>query len=192
MSTAQITRLTAEEYLERERNAETKSEYYRGEMFAMAGASRRHMLLITNLVRELSERLRQRPCEVYAADLRLAVNPAGLYTYPDVMVVCGAPVFIDNRQDTIINPVLIIEVLSDSTKNYDRGQKFQSYRSLSSLREYLTIAQDEIHVEQHVRQPDDKWILSETDAHDATIALQSVGVELRVSDVYEKTDLRPT
>src|SRR5436190_1462002 len=110
--------LSPEEYLEIERNAERKSEYYRGEMFALAGASPRHAWIITNLVRELSQQLRTKPCRVSANDLRLRVLPTGLYTYPDVMVVCGEPQFADYRKDTLLNPIVIIEVLSDSTRDY--------------------------------------------------------------------------
>ena len=150
MATIAAPYITPEEYLERERQAETKSEYLRGEVFAMAGGSpiRARANRSTSLVRRLGDKLSQRPCDVYATDVRLAISQAGLYTYPDVMVICGEPVAVDDRQDTVTNPVLIVEVLSDSTKNYDRGQKFQHYRSLPSLMEYLTVAQDEAHVEQ--------------------------------------------
>ena len=139
MATIAAPYITPEEYLERERQAETKSEYLRGEVFAMAGGTLRHARIVTSLVRRLGDKLSQRPCDVYSTDVRLAISQAGLYTYPDVMVICGEAVAIDDRQDTITNPVLIVEVLSDSTKNYDRGQKFQYYRSLPSLMEYLTV-----------------------------------------------------
>lgn len=188
MSTLANTYISPEEYLERERKAEIKSEYLRGEIFAMAGASRRHGRIVTNLVRELSERTRQRACTVYSGDLRVLVHAAGLYTYPDVIVVCGEERYADEQFDTLLNPTLIIEVLSDSTKDYDRGEKFESYRSLPSLKEYLTVAQDKLHVEQHTRQPDQRWILTEHRDPAAHIKLESIDIELQLADVYEKVE----
>ena len=188
MSSVPTTYLTPEEYLEQERKAETRSEYFQGEVFAMAGASRRHGLIVTNLIRDLSEKLRKRDCNVYSTDLRLAVNPAGLYTYPDVLVVCGGEEVLDQHDDTLLNPTLLIEVLSESTKDYDRGQKFESYRKLSSLREYLTVAQDKIHIEQWTRQPDNGWILREYSDAAEIIELPSIDVDLQLADIYEKID----
>jgi Uma2 family endonuclease len=185
MSTVANTFLTPQQYLERERAAEYKSEYYTGEMFAMAGASFAHVTIVKNLVIELGSRLRQKPCDVYPTDLRLATSPSGLYTYPDVMVICGEPVFIDSYVDTVTNPILIVEVLSESTKNYDRGQKFESYRTIPSLMEYVTVSQDKMHVEIHTRQPDDTWLLR--DVRDSgPVKLQSIGLELQLSGIYEK------
>ncbi len=188
MATIAAPYITPEEYLERERHAETKSEYLRGEVFAMAGGSSNHALLTVNLASELRQQLRKRPCRVFSSDLRLCVNESGLYTYPDVMVICGDLAFPDNRQDTVTNPLLIVEVLSDSTKNYDRGQKFQYYRSLPSLMEYLTVAQDEVHVEQYARQTSGQWLLTEYSDPGATVNLPSLQIELRTSDIYEKID----
>jgi len=182
--------ITPEEYLERERQAETKSEYLRGEVFAMAGGTLRHARIVTSLVRRLGDKLSRRPCDVYSTDVRLAISQASLYTYPDVMVICGESVAIDDRQDTVTNPLLIVEVLSDSTKNYDRGQKFQYYRSLPSLMEYLTVAQDEVHVEQHARQTSGQWLLTEYSDIGATVSLPSLQIELRIADIYEKVDFQ--
>ncbi len=126
-------RLTPEEYLAIERKATYKSEYVNGEMFAMSGASPHHVLIVTNVVAELRQQLKQRPCTVYSTDLRVKVRPTGLYTYPDVIVVCGQPQFDDEQQDTLLNPTVIVEVLSESTKDYDRGGKFEHYRGLMSL-----------------------------------------------------------
>src|SRR6185436_11448086 len=120
MSSQPTTLLSPEEYLEIERKAERKSEYYQGEMFAMAGASPRHAWIVSNLIIELGRQLKTKPCRVSASDLRLRVSPTGLYTYPDVIVVCGEPQFADNQNDTLLNPTLIVEVLSDSTRDYDR------------------------------------------------------------------------
>jgi len=182
--------ITPEEYLERERKAETKSEYLRGEVFAMAGGSLNRAVIIGNVSGELRQKLKQHPCRTVSSEARLAVATAGLYTYPDVMVICGDPVFVDNRQDTIANPLLLVEVLSDSTKNYDRGQKFQYYRSLSSLMEYLTVAQDEMHIEQYARQASGQWLLTEYSDAVAIVNLPSLQIELRISDIYEKVDFQ--
>lgn len=148
--------LTPEEYLVIERKAEYKSEYFNGEMFAMSGVSPSHVLIVSNIVAELRGQLKQKPCNVYSSDLRVRVSPTGLYTYPDVVVVCGQPQLADEQKDTLLNPTLIVEVLSDSTQDYDRGRKFEHYRSLSSFTEYLLIAQDRCHVEHFVRQADNR------------------------------------
>lgn len=188
MATVPANYISPEEYLERERKAETRSEYIRGEIFAMAGASIRHGRIISNLTRELGNRLIHSPCEVFSTDLRLAVDPAGMYTYPDVMVICGEPVTIDKHHDTIVNPVVIVEVLSDSTKNYDRGQKFQYYRTLSSLKEYVTVAQDEIHVEHHIRGNAREWILTEFEKLEDVVEFESIDVSLALSEIYRRID----
>lgn len=181
--------LTAEEYLALERQAEFKSEYVNGEMFAMAGTRENHALLVTNLVRELSQALRRGPCRVYSSDMRVCVSPTGRYTYPDVVVACEKPRFLDNTQDTLLNPTLLIEVLSPSTADYDRGGKFQSYRTLTSLEEYLTVAQDQIYIEQWHKQPDGRWILTEYTKASKSIRLESLSVELSIADIYEKVTL---
>jgi Uma2 family endonuclease len=145
--------VSPEEYLEQERLADRKSEYFQGEVFAMAGASPRHVSIVTNAVIELGQQLKRKPCRVYPADLRLRVTSVGLYTYHDVMVICGEAQFADDQEDTELNPVLIVEVLSESTRDYDRGRKFQHYRKLPSLAGYLMIEQDEPHIEHWTRQP---------------------------------------
>lgn len=189
MSLQPKTHLTPEEYLAIERKAEYKSEYFNGEMFAMAGASERHALIVTNVVAELRGQLRHRPCTVYSTDLRVRVSPTGLYTYPDVIVVCGQAQFADDQKDTLLNPTLIVEVLSESTKDYDRGGKFEHYRSLASLSEYVLIAQDKYHVEHFVRQPDNRWLLSETNRLEDTIHLPSIDCALALIEVYDKVEM---
>jgi Uma2 family endonuclease len=181
-----ITVVSPAEYLELERKAERKSEYLNGEMFLMAGASPRHGVIVTNLVAELRQQLKARPCIVYSSDVRLRVSPSGLYTYPDVMVVCGEPQFAGDQKDTVLNPNLIVEVLSDSTRDYDRGEKFQHYRTLSSLREYLTIAQDAPHIERWTRQPEDHWLLTEFSDLSQSVQLTSVDCDLSLTEVYDK------
>ncbi len=188
MAAHSTTFLTPAEYLEQERRAERKSEYLRGEVFAMAGASRRHGLIVTNLVAEMRQQLKGKPCEVYSNDLRLRVTTAGLYTYPDVMVACGEIQFADDQKDTLLNPVLLIEVLSESTRDYDRGRKFQYYRTLPSLVEYLTVAQDEPHVEHYTRQQQDRWLLAEFSSPNQTIPLASIPCVLPVAEIYDKID----
>jgi Uma2 family endonuclease len=181
-------RLTAAEYLEIERAAEFKSEFYAGEMFAMAGASPPHVLITSNVTAELNAQLKGRPCRVYSSDLRVRVSETGLYTYPDVVVVCGEQQFDDEKRDTLLNPTLIVEVLSPATEAYDRGDKFAHYQRLPSLRGYVLIAQDRQRIERYVKQgegPD--WLL--TAVSQGAVSLPSIGCELRLADVYDKLDL---
>jgi Uma2 family endonuclease len=181
-------RLTAQEYLERERAAEHRSEYWAGEMFAMAGASEAHNLIVTNVSGELRAQLKSRPCKTYSSDMRVKVEATGLYTYPDVVVVCGVARFEDDHRDTLLNPTVIVEVLSPSTEAYDRGEKFAHYRRIASLTDYLLAAQDKVRVEHFVRQPDDQWLLSEVSDLHASLAIVSIGCMLQLAEVYEKVD----
>ena len=142
MSTQPKSFLTPEQYLEIERQAASKSEYWQGEMFAMAGASREHNLLAGNLYVSLHQQLRRRPCEVYQSDMRVWIPATGLYTYPDVVAVCGEPRFTDDHVDTLVNPTFVAEILSPTTEAYDRGRKFEHYRKVESLQEYLLVAQE--------------------------------------------------
>lgn len=187
------TRITAEEYLTLERAApdHPKHEFLNGEMPTMPGASPRHVLVTTNVVGELGAALKDRPCLVFSADLRLRVSPTGLYTYPDVMVICGPLETTDDRKDTVTNPVLIVEVLSPSTEDWDRGGKFAHYRTLPSLRDYLLVAQNPTHVELFSRPADGRWILWESDDPAAEIALDSLGLKLPVASLYAKVELLP-
>ncbi len=189
MSTLQKTFLTSEQYLEIERKAEFKSEYYQGEMFAMAGAKEGHNLVVANLISELHQQLRPRPCRVYPSDMRVRISPSGLYTYPDVTVVCGEPQFVDQERDTLLNPNLIVEVLSPSTEAYDRGRKFKHYRSIESVSEYLLVASEQITAELFTRQPDGSWLLVEVSRLEDSLHLQSVGCRLTLADIYQKVEL---
>ena len=186
MSTKPDLRLTPEEYLRHERAAEWKSEYLDGEMFAMSGASARHVLIAANLVRELGNRLREEPCTVYGIDLRVATDRRRHYAYPDVVVVCDPPQFIDDQLDTLTNPKLIAEVLSESTEKYDRGEKFERYRGMPALSEYLLVAQDRVHLELYTRRPGGEWVLREWSDPAAEIELASLGCRMSVSEVYAK------
>ena len=189
MSTQPKTFLTPEQYLEIERAAEYKSDYCDGEMFAMAGAGEAHNVLVGNLVADLHQQLRSRPCRVYSNDMRVRVHATGLYTYPDVVVVCGERRFLDDRRDTLLNPSLLIEVLSPSTEAYDRGRKFEHYRSIESLGEYLLVASDRVHADLYTRQPDGRWLLTSADRLEDSLDLESVGCRLALADLYEKVDL---
>jgi len=186
MSVQEKMRLTPEEYLTRERAASYKSEYFAGEMFAMSGASRRHNLISLNIGSELRVQLRHRPCEVYTSDMRVKVSPTGLYTYPDVVVVCGEPAFEDTRGDTLLNPTVLVDVLSQSTEDYDRGRKLEHYRSLPSLQEYLLVSQERAHIVHYVRHSDVSWLLSDTSGLEASISLQAIGCEVALSEIYAK------
>jgi Uma2 family endonuclease len=186
MSTLSKPYLTPEQYLEIERKAEFKSEYYQGEMFAMSGARRAHNLITTNAVRELSQQLLGGPCEVYPGEMRVKVSSTGLYTYPDVVVVCGEPQFLDDTFDTLLNPRVLIEILSESTEAYDRDKKFELYRSLDSLAEYVMISSMRVRVERYTRQPDGTWNYSSKASLEDSIDLKSVGCHLRLADVYIK------
>jgi len=182
-------RYPPEEYLALERQAQCKSEYYAGEVFAMAGASRWHNLIVTNVLREISLQLKGRPCTTYPSDMRVKISPTGLYTYPDVTVVCGAAQFEDTQQDTLLNPTLIVEVLSESTEAYDRGGKFAHYRKLASLLEYVLIAQTKPHIEHYIRQPDNRWLLEEAESLHGTIHLPAIDCHLPLAEVYDKVDI---
>jgi Uma2 family endonuclease len=180
---------TPEEYLVLERQAQCKSEYNAGEIFAMAGASRWHNLIVANVIGELRSQLKGRPCTTYPSDMRVKVSPTGLYTYPDVTVVCGEAQFEDNQQDTLLNPTLIVEVLSESTEAYDRGGKFAHYRKLTPLMEYVLITQTKPHIEHYVRQPDNRWLLAEADSLHDTVHLASIDCQLALVEVYDKVDI---
>jgi Uma2 family endonuclease len=179
--------LSEQEYLAIERAAETKSEFFAGEMFAMAGASLAHNLIATNVTVELGIQLKQSPCRVVGSDMRVKVSETGLYTYPDVVVVCDEPQLEDQHLDTLLNPTLILEVLSPSTAAYDRGEKFKQFRRLESLQAYILIAQDRPHVERYVRQPgSEQWLLTEFSDLQGRVALEAVGVDLALADIYAK------
>lgn len=178
--------ITSEEYLAFERSSEYKSEYLNGEIFAMTGASRKHNLIATNIVVSLGNQLMGRSCELYVSEMRVKVNAVGLYTYPDLAVVCGEPQLEDEYFDTLLNPTVLIEILSKSTERYDRIAKSDYYRRLTSLAEYLLIAQEQYRVEQYTRQSDDHWLLTEIHSLEGVVDLQSIECSLQLRDVYEK------
>ena len=180
--------ITVTDYLALERQAETKSEYLNGQIYAMSGASEEHNTIVFNLARRIGNQLDKKPCRGYVNDMRVKVSPTGLYTYPDVVVVCGEPRFEDQHVDTLLNPTVIIEVLSDSTESYDRGEKFAHYRALPSLSDYLLVAQDQPRIEHYQRQPDGRWLYSATDGLDAQVEITPIGCVLPLAEVYERVD----
>ena len=184
--------LTPAEYLAWERQQETRHEYVNGEVFAMTGASREHNLLCMNLGAALHAQLRGKPCEVYANDMRVKVEETGIYTYPDIVAVCGEPRFEDDCVDTLLNPVLIVEVLSESTERYDRGAKFAHYRGRASFQEYLLVAQTELRVERYRRQDGGRWLFVEYRDPEDQVELESLGCRLRLADIYERVALPTT
>ncbi len=184
MSTVPVRRLTPEEYLAIERRANAKSEFYLGEMFAMSGASYVHNRIQSNLVHRLNQLLEGSPCQVVGSDQRVCVSATGLYTYPDAVVFCGPPELVDSQADTLTNPKVLFEILSDSTEAYDRGEKAKQYRSIASLQEYVLISQKSPLVEVFQRQADGTWSLSEADSLEGIIACGSLGITMALSQIY--------
>lgn len=176
---------TPEEYLELERQAEYKSEYFDGEIFAMAGASEEHNLIAGNIFASLHSQVRKHGCRAYISDMRIDMSKKGLYAYPDVVVVCGASEFSDRHKDNLTNPKVIIEVLSKSTEAKDRGFKFMRYRKLDSSAEYMLVSQDSLHIEHYARQSNNRWVLTEISSLESTVKLASIGCDLRIADIYE-------
>ncbi len=191
MSAVPKPRLTPAEYLAKERAADFKSEYLRGEMFAMAGASFAHNLVKDNLSWCVRNALAGSTCTTVTSDTRVKVSATGLYTYPDVILMCGPPELEDHHGDTLLNPHVVFEVLSDSTEKYDRGKKFEHYQAVPSLREYVLVAQDAVRVERYVRQPDETWVLTifRDPAGDFTLA--TAPARVRLADVYRGVTFAP-
>jgi Uma2 family endonuclease len=184
MSTVSKRLLSAQEYLARERQADHRSEFYRGEMFAMAGASWEHTLIKDNLAGEVGNQLRAESYHVVTSDLRVKVAATGLYTYPDMIVVYGEQRFEDKQRDSLLNPRVIVEVLSDSTEKYDRGAKFGHYRQVPSIQEYILIAQDRPLAERFVRQPDGSWVLTDFRDLSQTLAFATIPAQVTLTDIY--------
>ena len=182
------TDLTPEEYLEQERKAEYRSEYFNGQLLAKTGSSADHCTIVGNIAVGIGQQFKKRTCEIFANMMRLKVIKTSSYFYPDVVAVCGKPQFEDNEQDVLLNPIVIVEVLSPSTEGYDRGTKFEHYRTIDSLSDYLLVAQDKIHVEHYVRQSDRSWLFSEFKSAEEKIQMASIGGELLVAEIYEKVE----
>ena len=181
--------LTAEQYLELETRAEFRSEYIAGEMIAMSGASLDHNQIVGNIHALLWNQLRGNHCRVIATDLRLQTARRKMMTYPDLMVLCGPVKMLENRTDTVTDATLIIEVLSASTRSWDLGQKFEYYRSLPSLAEYLVVEQKAMRASHHSRQPDGSWLLRDLAGPEAVIKLDSIQCTLTLAALYERVEL---
>lgn len=189
MSTQPKPYLTPEQYLAIERAAQYKSEYFDGEMFAMSGGSLNHARIASNVSLLLGVQLRGHSCEVVGSDLRLQARPGGPYFYPDIVVFCGNPQLADSHRDMLTDATVIVEVLSPSTELYDRAFKFRQYQALPSLKDYILIAQDRVHVQHRTRQGDGSWTAIETSDRDAVIQLPSIECYFRVGDAYDRVDL---
>lgn len=189
MSSAAEKRYSPADYLALERAADSKHEFFDGEIFAMSGGTLHHSQLAGNVIIELGKTLADSPCRVLTSDMRIKC-PTGLYTYPDASIVCDSPKFEDGQKDVLLNPIVIVEVLSPSTESYDRGRKFEHYRSCPSLRDYLLISQDRVFVEHYSRQADtDQWLLTTWNSLDAAVSLTTLGVRLPLRGIYARVDV---
>jgi len=187
MASDPITKLTEQEYLAIERAAQFRSEFVDGEMFAMAGASKRHGRLQRDIMVELALALRGRPCEPFGSDSRVRISGES-YTYPDVSVVCDQSVA-GGDEDNLVNPVVIFEILSPTTEKYDRGAKFQLYRTIESLQDYILVNQDQVRIEQFTRQADGTWKLRDLEGPEAELKIGSIGVAIALRRIYDQTGL---
>ena len=184
-------RITETEYLDLERHAEFKSEFFAGEVFPMSGGTPLHSQIATNLAAELRNELKGKRCVPYNSDLRLKVEATGLLTYPDLSVVCGPLQLATGTDDTVVNPTVIVEVLSDSTEAYDRGKKFENYRLMPSLREYLLVSQKEPRIDQFIRQENEQWLLREAAGLEATLALPALEIKISLAEVFAGVEFAP-
>jgi Uma2 family endonuclease len=191
MSSEPLRRLSPADYLAFDRQAETKHEYVDGDVFAMTGASARHNVIVANLIIEIGSQLRGGPCRVFPSDLRLAVSAEGPFYYPDVTALCAEPRFLDDAHDTLLNPEVVIEVLSPSTRGFDRGTKLADYRRLPSVRDVLFVAQDAPRAEHYERRDDGHWLLTDHAGPEAAIELAAVGCRLALGRLYDKVDGLP-
>ncbi len=181
------------EYLAFERaQTDTRHEYHNGEIIAMSGASLVHNIIVSNLIISLGLQMRGRSCNVFPSDMRVKVPATGLYTYPDISALCGAPELEDHAADTLLNPSVIVEVLSPSTEAYDRGAKFAHYQSIESLQAYVLVAQDRPRIEIFTRRESGDWLYSVADLPNAAVRLDTIDCELILSDVYEGVHFAPT
>ena len=177
---------TPAQYLAMEVVSEEKHEYYDGEIYLLAGGTREHSLIAVNTIVALGNKLASKPCEVYNSDMRSLVERSGLYTYPDVMVICGKVRMVERRNDTVTNPVLIVEVLSESTRDYDRGMKFNFYKQIPSLQEYVVVESERARVELYRRGEKEAWTVEAYVNLDAVLPLTSVDCQVSLREIYSK------
>ena len=182
-----LSHFSPEEYLAFERGTDARHEYLDGHVYAMAGESIEHSRICVNVAGELRARLKGSPCEVLSPNMKVVTSPTGLFSYPDVVVICGEPQFYDERRDILTNPTVVFEVLSPSTEAYDRGEKFLRYRTqIETLREYVLVSQHRPLVEHYVRQPDGSWSYSSATNLDEAVDLVSIGCRLPLSEIYDR------
>lgn len=182
-----LSHFSPEEYLAFERGTDARHEYLDGHVYAMAGESIEHSRICVNVAGELRARLKGRPCEVLSPNMKVVTSPSGLFSYPDVVVICGEPQFYDERRDILTNPTVVFEVLSPSTEAYDRGEKFLRYRTqIAALREYVLVSQHRPLVEHYVRQPDGTWSYSSAGDLSEAIDLPSIDCRLPLSEIYDR------
>jgi Uma2 family endonuclease len=186
MSTLTVTRVTPEEYLAAERLSETRSEYLDGGVYPMTGASFNHGRVVVNVATQLANQLSERDCDVLVNGMKVRLQESRKFFYPDISVVCGKPQFHDERTDIITNPDLVVEVLSPSTEAFDRGAKFEAYRTVESLKEYLLVSQDKPLIEQYVRNGDGSWKFKEAAGLENSLVLPSIGCTLNLAAVYKR------
>ncbi len=177
--------ISPEEYLEAERAALEKHEYYQGEIFAMSGASLKHNKIFSNLFGDIAFKLKGKGCRPYGSDLRIHIPKNTLFTYPDISIICGEPDLTDDKFDTATNPSVIIELLSKSTRNYDKGEKFTLYRDIDSLKEYILVDTEKIYVEKHIRNADNSWQLTEYKTLDSSFIITTFSLSFLLKDIYE-------
>lgn len=180
--------MTGEDYLAFERAADERHEFRNGEIIGMTGTRRAHNIISTNISGILWNHLKGKACETYAGDMRVYMPLEDLCTYPDVVVVCGKPEFQDEVFDTLLNPIILIEILSDTTEAYDRGDKSLSFRKIASLREYLLVSQDRMQIEKYTGHGDGFWMLTDASGDDAEVVLESIGCTLSLAEIYDKVD----
>jgi Uma2 family endonuclease len=189
MASNPVTKVTEEEYLAIDRAAEVRSEFFDGAMFAMSGGSMRHARLQRNIIVELHARLLGGKCEVFTSDFRVRISPGLMYAYPDLTVVCGVPLLADERQDILLNPAVIFEVLSPSTEYYDRGVKFQYYRGIESLTDYILVDQNQTRIEQYTRGNANTWTLHDYQRPEEDLRIDSIGISPALARIYDRIEL---
>lgn len=182
-------KLTIEEYLQWEKEGREKHEFYRGEIFAMAGAGSRHNIIFKNLFRDISSQLKGKPCQPYGSDLRIHIPENSLFTYPDISVICGDLVSSDEDENSFIRPAVIIEILSPSTQSYDRGEKFRFYRDIPTLKEYIMVDSESVSIEAFRTNDRGHWELQEYKTATGNMDIATVNISLLISDIYEGTRL---
>ena len=189
MASNPVTKVTEEEYLAIDRAAEMRSEFLEGEMFAMSGGSMRHARLQGNIYFEIHNALRGSNCQPFGSDFRVRVSPGRMYAYPDVLVVCGKPLLVDERQDILLNPTVIVEVLSPSTERYDRGVKSQYYRGIESLRDYVLVDQNQVRIEHYSRGDANVWTLRDYQRQEEELRIDSIRISLPLARIYEGVEI---